>query len=99
MSTGYGVAELLMREGAEMIGKTIAQSGLREQDITVLTLTRGTKVIPNPRNDRVLEAEDRLLCFGRLDSMRHLVPEKSRRRQRRKLRPLPADPIHEPLEV
>ncbi len=95
VSTGYGVAELLMREGADMIGKTIADSGLRDQDITVLTLTRGTKVIPNPRNDRVLEPDDRLLCFGKLDSMRHLVPEKSRRRLRRKIKPLPAEPIHD----
>ncbi len=96
VSTGYGVAELLIRDGSDLVAKTIAASGLREQDITVLTLTRGTKVIPNPRNDRELEADDRLLCFGKLDSMRHLVPEKSRRRQRRRLRPLPDDPIHEP---
>ena len=95
VSTGYGVAELLIREGTELIGKTISQSGLRDQDITVLTLTRGTRVIPNPRNDRVLEPDDRLLCFGKLDSMRHLVPEKSRRRQRRRLRPLPSEPIHD----
>ncbi len=98
VSTGYGVAELLIREGADLVNKTIAASGLREQDITVLTLTRGTKVIPNPRNDRELEADDRLLCFGKLDSMRHLVPEKSRRRQRRRLQPLPDDPIHEPAQ-
>ncbi len=97
VSTGYGVAELLIREGADLVGKTISESGLREQDITVLTLSRGTKVIPNPRNDRVLEPDDRLLCFGKLDSMRHLVPEKSRRRQRRRIKPLPAEPIHEPV--
>ena len=95
VSTGYGVAELLIREGTDLVGKTISESGLREQDITALTLTRGTKVIPNPRNDRVLEADDRLLCFGKLDSMRHLVPEKSRRRQRKRLQPLPDEPIHD----
>ena len=95
VSTGYGVAELLIREGTDLVGKTISESGLREQDITALTLTRGTKVIPNPRNDRVLEADDRLLCFGKLDSMRHLVPEKSRRRQRKRIQPLPDEPIHD----
>jgi ribosomal protein S6--L-glutamate ligase len=98
VSTGYGVAELLIREGADLVGKTISESDLREQDITVLTLTRGTKVIPNPRNDRELEADDRLLCFGKLDSMRHLVPEKSRRRQRHRIKPLPDEPIHEPVQ-
>jgi ribosomal protein S6--L-glutamate ligase len=93
VSAGYGVAELLAREGADIVGKTIAESGLRDRDITVLTLTRGTTVIPNPRIERVLEPEDRLLCFGKLDSMRDLVPERRRRRSRPKVRPLPADPI------
>jgi ribosomal protein S6--L-glutamate ligase len=93
VSAGYGVAELLAREGADIVGKTIAESGLRDRDITVLTLTRGTTVIPNPRIERVLEPEDRLRCFGKLDSMRDLVPERRRRRSRPKVRPLPADPI------
>ncbi|MBT5753687.1 MAG: 30S ribosomal protein S6--L-glutamate ligase, partial [Acidimicrobiaceae bacterium] len=29
-----------------------------------------------------LEAEDRLVCFGKLESMRALVPERSRRASR-----------------
>jgi ribosomal protein S6--L-glutamate ligase len=89
VSSGYGVAEILVREGAEMIGKPLKDSGLRERDIQVLTLTRGTKVIPNPKGNRELEDDDRLLCFGRLESMRDLVPARRRRRARPKLAPLP----------
>jgi ribosomal protein S6--L-glutamate ligase len=96
VSTGYGVAELLVHEGADIVGKTIVGSGLRERDITVLTLMRGSKVIPNPRGDRVLEPEDRLLCFGKLESMRDLVPARRRRRQHPKVRALPAAPIPNP---
>jgi len=48
----------------------------------VLTLYRGNKVIPNPRSDRLLEAEDKLLCFGKLEAMRNMVPPKTRRRRR-----------------
>jgi ribosomal protein S6--L-glutamate ligase len=99
VSSGYGVAELLVREGADMVGKTIRESGLREKDVTVLTLTRGTKVIPNPRGNRVLEAEDRLLCFGNLESMRDLVPERRRRRSRPKLKPLPEDAAVDPSQT
>jgi ribosomal protein S6--L-glutamate ligase len=95
VSAGYGVAELLVREGAHIQGKTISASGLRDLDIQVLTLTRGTKVIPNPRGNRELEAGDRLLCFGRLESMRDLVPERKRRRSRPKVAKLPDDPLHE----
>ena len=93
VSTGYGVAELLVHDGAELVGTTIADSGLRERDITVLTLHRGTTVIPNPRNSRELEANDRLLCFGKLEEMRSMVPE--RRRKRARIKKLPKHPIHD----
>ena len=96
VSTGYGVAELVVREGADILGKTISESGLRERDIAVLTLHKGTTVIPNPRGDRILEINDGLLCFGRLDEMRSLVPERRRRRARTKIRPLPDNPLPEP---
>ncbi len=95
VSTGYGVAEILVRDGSGLVGKRIDESDLREEDIAVLTLTRGTTVIPNPKVSRVLEAEDRLLCFGRLDAMRHLVPERRRRRARPKVQPLPDDALPE----
>jgi len=95
VSAGYGVAELLVREGVDLVGKTLAESGLRERDLTVLTLTRDAKVIPNPRGHRELEAGDRLLCFGRLEEMRDLVPARRRRRARPQLEPLPDDPLHE----
>jgi ribosomal protein S6--L-glutamate ligase len=95
VSTGYGVAEIHVREGSQIIGRTIAESGLLERDIAVLTLTRGTHVIPNPWVSRVLEAEDRLLCFGKLEAMRDLVPERRRRRSRLAVQPLPEDPLAE----
>ena len=91
VSTGYGVAELHVRDDAELVGKTIAESGLRDRDITVLTLHREVDVIPNPRDSRVLEAHDRLLCFGKLESMRDLIPTRKKRRAR--VRPLPDEPI------
>ena len=65
--------------------------GLPEQDINVLTLYRGTTVIPNPRLKRKLEPGDRLLCFGKLEAMRGMIPEKTRRRRRPKLQQLETD--------
>lgn len=93
VSTGYGVAELLVHGDADLVGKTLGDSGLREKDISVLTLHRGTSVIPNPRGSHVLEPEDRLLCFGRLEEMRSMIPERRKRRQ--KVKKLPKHPIHE----
>jgi ribosomal protein S6--L-glutamate ligase len=93
VSRGYGVAEIYIPGGSEFIGKTIQESKLREKDITVLTLYRGTTVIPNPRSHRQLQAGDRLLCFGKLDLMRDLIPAKVRRKRRPRVKDLPELPV------
>jgi ribosomal protein S6--L-glutamate ligase len=82
VSRGYGVTEIHVPEGSEYVGKTIDESGLPEQDINVLTLYRGTTVIPNPRLKRTLEPGDRLLCFGKMEAMRALIPERAQRQRR-----------------
>ncbi len=88
VSRGYGVTEIHIPVGSEFIGKTIDESGLPEEDINVLTLYRGGKVIPNPRLKHTLEPHDRLLCFGKLEAMRGMVPEKTRRKRRPKVKQL-----------
>ncbi|MFT5233409.1 MAG: ribosomal protein S6--L-glutamate ligase [Candidatus Krumholzibacteriia bacterium] len=93
VSRGYGVAEILAREGSELAGITIAESGLREKDIAVLTLNRGTTVISNPKSSRILEAGDRVLCYGKLESMRGLLPDRKRRRRKIKVEKLDQDLI------
>ena len=88
VSKGYGVSEIYVPQGSKFVGITITDTQLSEQDINVLTLYRGAKVIPNPRKDRVLEADDKLLCFGKLESMRGMIPTKTRRRRRPKIQEL-----------
>jgi ribosomal protein S6--L-glutamate ligase len=88
VSTGYGVVELVVGECADLVGKTIGET-LRERRISVLTLHQGASVLPNPADGRVLEADDRLLCFGQMEAMRALVSERRRRRGRPQVRPLP----------
>ena len=92
VSKGYGVSEIYVPEGSKFVGQTITETQLAEQDINVLTLYRGNKVIPNPRADRVLEAEDKLLCFGRMEAMRGMVPARTRRRRSPKVKELDVTP-------
>jgi ribosomal protein S6--L-glutamate ligase len=82
VSKGYGVSEIYIPEGSKFVGQKINETGLAETDINVLTLYRGAKVIPNPRAERVLEAGDKLLCIGKLESMRAMIPARTRRRRR-----------------
>ena len=95
VSRGYGVTEIHIPDGSEFIGKSISESGLRERDLNVLTLYRGSTVIPNPKSTRQLESGDRLLCFGKLELMRDLVPPKTRRRRKPKIKDLPELPVAE----
>jgi ribosomal protein S6--L-glutamate ligase len=88
VSKGYGVSELYIPKGSEFVGMSLDQTKLSEKDINVLTLYRGGKSIPNPRKERIIEAEDKLLCFGKLESMRSMVPVKERRRRRPEIREL-----------
>lgn len=100
VSRGYGVTEIYVPEGSEYVGKSIEDSGLRDKDVNVLTLYRGTSVIPNPRSNRLLEAGDRALCFGKLASMKELIPAKTRKKRRPKVQELPEqhEPPHHPTE-
>lgn len=90
VSRGYGVSEIYIPEGSEFIGKTIINSGLREKDLNVLTLHRKGKVIPNPNSERIIQAEDRLLLFGKLESLKGLIPERTQRRRKPKTKKLQA---------
>jgi len=99
VSRGYGVSEISIPKGSDYIGKTIQNSGLRDKDIMVLTLYRGTTVIPNPRSHRQIEAGDRLLCFGKLELMRDLIPPKTRKRRRPKVEELPELPVAEEVRT
>lgn len=89
VSKGYGVSEIFVPEGSKFVGLSITDTKLKEQDINVLTLYRGAKVIPNPKQERVLEPNDKLLCFGKLESMRSMVPARTRKRRQPELADLP----------
>jgi ribosomal protein S6--L-glutamate ligase len=93
VSKGYGVSEIYVPEGSKFVGQTITQTGLRDSDINVLTLYRGSKIIPNPRADRVLESGDKLLCFGKMESMRGMIPARTQRRRRPEVQELESEPV------
>lgn len=93
VSRGYGVADITIPPASIFIGQTIDQTGLREKDVVVLTLKREDSVISNPKSSRVLEANDTMLCYGKVENMKTMLPEKPKRR--RKLKPLPSTPVTE----
>uniref|UniRef100_UPI00389965CE cation:proton antiporter regulatory subunit n=1 Tax=Marinobacterium weihaiense TaxID=2851016 RepID=UPI00389965CE len=87
---------MLIPEGSEYVGKTIADVDLSSKDLNVLTLNRGSKVIPNPKAERILEPGDKLLCFGKLESMRGMVPARAQRKRQPKVMDLPDTDVTNP---
>ncbi len=96
VSKGYGVSEIVVPEGSRFVGQTITETGLAESDVNVLTLYRGAKVIPNPKSSRVLEPGDKLLCFGKLEEMRGMIPRRTRRRRQPEVQELDTELLDEP---
>ena len=90
VSRGYGVCDLVIPEGSHFVGMTINEAEFSEQDINVLSLHRGKTVIPNPKHSRTMEADDRLLCFGKQSAMAHMVPKKTRKKRAPKIHTLDA---------
>lgn len=91
VSRGYGVNEIHIPEGSAFVGQTIEGSELKERNILVLTLHRGNTVIPNPKAARTLESGDRLVCFGKRDGMRDLIPDRRKRIKKKRVAALDTD--------
>ncbi len=81
VSRGYGVTEIQIPSGSKFENIEIGKTDLKDKGINILTLYRAGKAYPNPSDKKVLNAEDRVLCFGKIDLMRDLIPEKTKKRR------------------
>ncbi len=83
LEKGYGIAEFTIERDSELLGRTVADSGLRQRDVQVLSIRRATGILPSPRGDCRFERGDIVLCFGKLITLKSLIPL-NRSGQRRK---------------
>lgn len=83
LKAGYSVTEIPIIKKSSLANKTIQESELREKDIMVLSITRGSVSIPNPRKDRVIYPGDILLCYGKTIALKQLIPPKKKRRKKK----------------
>lgn len=72
---GYGVSQIEVSKDSPILNTNILESDLRSRGITILAVQRGAEVMPNPSPNTELLLGDKLICFGKLDSIRqHLCP-------------------------
>ncbi|MGP1271849.1 MAG: 30S ribosomal protein S6--L-glutamate ligase [Phycisphaerales bacterium] len=85
IARGFGVAEFFLGPGSPLVGRPLKDTSLRDQEIVVLTVTRENgELISSPRGDSELRQGDKLLCFGKLDEIRDLLPRQKRKPKRKK---------------
>lgn len=72
-TAGYGVSKIEVRRDSPVLHKTLAESGLRGRDITVLAVIRGGETMPNPSANIKIALSDELVCFGRLENIRNTI--------------------------
>jgi hypothetical protein len=75
LTGGYGISRIEVCEGDPIIDKTLAESDLRKNDITVLAIIRGEETIANPSANRKILKGDGLIAFGKLEKLRSQVCE------------------------
>ena len=85
LKSGYSVVEFTVAPDSELVGKTIADSKVRERDILILSINRQGLVIPNPRGSRDMMPGDVLVCFGKVLTLKSLIaaPKPAPRRRAR----------------
>ena len=72
---GYGVSKIEITEKNPLCNKTLSDSRLRKHDIMVLSIERGREHMLNPTANINIEANDKLVCFGKLDNIRKIAYE------------------------
>lgn len=76
---GYAVAELMIDKKSNLAGKTIAESGLRDREVLVLSVERGGLKFPAPHGDQDIKVGDTLLCFGKQMTLTEMMPKRKPR--------------------
>lgn len=72
-SEGYGVASVAVGKDSRLAGMGLSESGLRDEDLMVLSIENDEEMIPVPKAQTIIKRGDRLLCYGKLVNLKKLV--------------------------
>ncbi|MBN1405386.1 MAG: TrkA C-terminal domain-containing protein [Candidatus Omnitrophica bacterium] len=72
-SGGYGVSQIRISKNNPLLGKTIMESDLKQKDILVLSVEKGSEHLTNPSAAIKIELGDRLICFGKFENIRKIA--------------------------
>lgn len=73
LTGGYGISRIEVCQGSPLINKTLAESELRKNDVTVLAIVRENVTMPNPSAAVTIQRGDELISFGKLENIRNRI--------------------------
>lgn len=73
LTGGYGISRTEVCQDSPLINKTLAESELRKNDVTVLAIVRDNVTMPNPSAGVTIHKGDELISFGKLENIRNRV--------------------------
>ena len=69
---GYGIFDIYLSGSSDLIGKTILESKLKDQEIQVLNIDKGDKLINFPSIDYVFSKTDKITVYGNVKNINKL---------------------------
>ncbi|MFW6050044.1 MAG: RimK family alpha-L-glutamate ligase [Myxococcota bacterium] len=83
LEKGYTITEFQVPPDFPLLDMTLEESGLDARDVRVLSIQRGSVVIPNPGGRERILLGDVLLCYGKSLTLKTLIPKDHAGRRRR----------------
>lgn len=66
---GYGIYNIFIEEESFLIGKSIVESSLKEDEIQVLNIDKGDEYIPFPAPAYIFEERDSVMIYGKVENI------------------------------
>jgi ribosomal protein S6--L-glutamate ligase len=89
LKSGYGVAEFQVDRESPLAHTTIADTGLRDRGVLVLSVRRAGLSFPAPHGDQEILPGDFLVCYGKMLTLKTLIPAHKPRPRKKKRASIP----------
>ena len=83
LEKGYVVSEFVVARSSTLANKTLAELQLRDNGVVVLSIQRGSVTLPNPAGSMRLMPGDQLVCYGKSNSLKDIMPPARKRKKKR----------------
>lgn len=73
LARGFGVASVEIADHNPVAGRTLRELAWTQQGVLVLAIERSRALLATPAADTTIQAGDRLICYGKVASMREVA--------------------------